>query len=218
MDSNKPSFQPSSLLDISRFQDPSLHFPQSQSVVPLAHANHIHQNTFLIDENAPAFTRLFLAGWQHHGLLFQTQSGFVIENDHPYLQCHLLLPLDLLHMAQKVRLRLTQITQYLHVSRRFHLLKINKLRGQGSLQRGKRVATVAAEAVLKDMYGDWELIDEEVRSERRQKFRQENRQARRWLIAASRLSFGALLVCGSQLAQKMYASSPYCLSRHWVNG
>ena len=207
MDPCHPSFEVSSLLDISRFQNPGLHFPQAQTIVPLARANNIHQEKDLIDENAPGFVGLFLLNWQKYGLFFQTQSGSAIENDLS-LRYHTLLPLDLLSMAQRIRLRITQITQYLHMVRRFHLLKIQKLKGQRVSQRGRRVAALAAEIILSEMYSNWECIDEGLRSERRRKFAQENRKARRWLVVASRLSFGALLICGSKLEQKMYDMPP----------
>ena len=207
MDHCHSASEVSSLLDISRFQNPSLHFPQAQSIVPLARTNNMHQAKDLIDDNAPGFVGLFLLNWQKYGLSFQTQSGSVIEND-LCLRHHTLLPLDLLNMAQRIRLRITQITQYLHMVRRFHLLKIQKLRGQRVSQKGKRVAALAAEIILSEMYSDWECIDESLRSERRRKFSQQNRQARRWLVLASRLSFGALLICGSKLEQKMYDMPP----------
>lgn len=203
MNSHPLSFEASSLLDISRFQDPALHFPQAQKIAPLAKVNNIHQENGIINDNAPGFIGIFLSNWQKCGLSFETQSGSVIEND-LCLRSHKLLPLDLLNMAQRVRLRLTQIIQYLHMVRRFHLLKIQKLRGQRGSQKGRRVTALAAELFLSETYSDWEHIAEGSRSERRRRFGQENRQARRWLIAASRLSFGALLICGNQLEQKMY--------------
>ena len=207
MDHCHSASEVSSLLDISRFQNPSLHFPQAQSIVPLARTNNMHQAKDLIDDNAPGFVGLFLLNWQKYGLSFQTQSGSVIEND-LCLRHHTLLPLDLLNMAQRIRLRINQIIQYLHMVRRFHILKIQKSRGQRVSQRGKRVAALAAEIILSEMYSDWECIDEGLQSERRQKFSQQNRQARRWLVLASRLSFGALLICGSKLEQKMYDMPP----------
>lgn len=51
------------------------------------------------------------------------KSGSVIENDLGR-RYHTFLPLDLLNMAQRIRLRLTQITQYLHMVRHFHLHEI----------------------------------------------------------------------------------------------
>lgn len=203
MNSHPTSFEASSLLGISRFQNPGLHFPQAQKIAPLARVNNIHQGKDIIDDNAPGFIGLFLFNWQKCGLFFKTQSGSVIEND-LHLRSHKLLPFDLLSMAQRVRLRLTQIIQYLHMVRRFHLLKIQKLRGQRGSQKGRRVTALATELILSETYSDWEHIAEGSWSQRRRRFGQENRQARRWLIAASRLSFGALLICGNQLEQKMY--------------
>ena len=207
MDHCHSASEVSSLLDISRFQNPSPHFPQAQTIVPLARTNNMHQAKDLIDDNAPGFVSLFLLNWQKYGLSFQTPSGSVIEND-LCLRYHTLLPLDLLNMAQRIRLRINQIIQYLHMVRRFHILKIQKSRGQRVSQRGKRVAALAAEIILSEMYSDWECIDEGLQSERRQKFSQQNRQARRWLVLASRLSFGALLICGCKLEQKMYGMPP----------
>lgn len=198
------SFETSPLLDISRFQDPGLHFPQAQAIAPLAKVNNIHQEKDLIDDNAPGFIGLFLSNWQKYGLFFETKPGSVIENDLCFRH-NKLIPLDLLDMAQRVRLRLTQIIQYLHMIRRFHLLKIQKLKRQIVTQKGMCATTLAAELILSEMYSDWEHINENLRSERRQRFGQDNRQARRWLIAASRLSFGVLLICGNQLEQKMYS-------------
>lgn len=203
MDFHHLSFETSSLLDISRFQNPNLHFPQAQTIAPLTKVNNIQQARDLIDDNAPGFVGLFLYSWQKYGLSFQTQSGSVIEND-LCLRYHTLFPLDLLNMAQRARLRLTQITQYLHMVRRFHLLKIQRLRGERVSQRGRSITALATDLILSEMYNDWERVDESLRSERRRKFGQENRQARRWLIAASRLSYGALLICGKQLEQKLY--------------
>ena len=72
MDSCHSASEVSSLLDISRFQNPSLHFPQAQSLVPLARVNNMHQAKDLVDENAPGFVSLFLSNWQKYGLSFQT--------------------------------------------------------------------------------------------------------------------------------------------------
>ena len=207
MDFRHLSSETSSLLEISRFQNPSLHFPQAQTIAPVTKVNNIQQAKDLIDDNAPGFVGLFLLNWQKYGLSFQTQSGSVIEND-LCLRYHTLLPLDLLTMAQRARLRLTQISHYLHMVRRFHLLKIQKLKDKSVSKRGRSISALAAELILSEIYNDWESIDESLQSERKRKFGQENRQARRWLIAASRLSYGALLICGKQLEQKLYDIPP----------
>ena len=72
MDSCHSASEVSSLLEISRFQNPSLHFPQAQSLVPLVRVNNMHQAKDLVDENAPGFVSLFLSNWQKYGLSFQT--------------------------------------------------------------------------------------------------------------------------------------------------
>ena len=102
------------------------------------------------------------------------------------------------------------------MDRSFHLLKIQKSRGQRVSQRGQRVATLAVEIILSEMYSNWECIDESLWNECRQKFSQQNWQARRWLVLASRLSFGALLICGSKLEQKMYGMPWSLFQLDWL--
>ncbi|KAF5861168.1 hypothetical protein ETB97_000542 [Aspergillus alliaceus] len=107
-------------------------------------------------------------------------------------------------MAQDVYSRLFQIIQYLQVIRRMHLLKLEKKRGQRISQRPRqRVDGLAISLTLAEIYKDWDTVGEPSRSARKQRFRKENRLARRWLLVAARLSFGVLLICSKQLEREI---------------
>ncbi|GFF89639.1 hypothetical protein IFM61392_09741 [Aspergillus lentulus] len=52
---------------------------------------------------------------------------------------------------------------------------------------------------MRRIYADWDDVKSEVRCNRRRQYLKENRHAKRWLLAASKLSFGVLLVAGKRL-------------------
>ncbi|KAF4182509.1 hypothetical protein CNMCM8694_000245 [Aspergillus lentulus] len=52
---------------------------------------------------------------------------------------------------------------------------------------------------MRRIYADWDDVKSEVRCSRRRQYLKENRHAKRWLLAASKLSFGVLLVAGKRL-------------------
>ncbi|KAE8397425.1 hypothetical protein BDV37DRAFT_265623 [Aspergillus pseudonomiae] len=85
-----------------------------------------------------------------------------------------------------------------------HLLKLEKKRGQRISQRPRqRVDGLAISLTLAEIYKDWDTVGEQSRSARKQRFRKENRLARRWLLVTARLSFGVLLICSKQLEREM---------------
>jgi hypothetical protein len=176
----------------------------STSAMPIVGISAIQTAKDLIDSRALGFLRIFLPSWEKYGLFSNTPGPYGSEGK-PRNEYDTLYPLAHLHMAQEVYLRLFQIVQYLHVIRRMHLLKLERMRGQRiSQKRGQRVDGLAINLTLAEMYGDWETVEDESRSARKLRFRKENRLARRWLSVATRLSFGALLVCSKKLEREMY--------------
>ncbi|PYI13433.1 hypothetical protein BO99DRAFT_295953, partial [Aspergillus violaceofuscus CBS 115571] len=61
--------------------------------------------------------------------------------------------------------------------------------------------SLAMESLLSNIYMDWDELDGLSQSALKQKLRKANKQARRWLLIASRLSFGVLLI-GSRLFER----------------
>ncbi|KAF5855247.1 hypothetical protein ETB97_009566 [Aspergillus alliaceus] len=193
MDSTQAALPEPSLLEVFRFQCPNAYFMSSTSAMPIVGISVIQYAKDLIDSRAPGFLRIFLPSWEKYG-----------SEGKPRNEYDTLYPLAHLHMAQEVYLRLFQIVQYLHVIRRMHLLKLERMRGQRiSQKRGQRIDGLAINLTLAEMYSDWETVREESRSARKLRFRKENRLARRWLLVAFRLSFGALLVCSKKLEREI---------------
>ncbi|KAE8308580.1 hypothetical protein RU639_013147 [Aspergillus parasiticus] len=203
MDSSQPALPEPSLLEIFRFQCPNVYFKSSPSDMPIGGISVIESANDLIDSRAPGFLRISLPSWENYGLFSNSPLPYGSEGK-PRNEYDTLYPLAHLRMAQEVYLRLFQIVQYLHVIRRMHLLKLERVRGQRiSQKRGQRVDGLAINLTLAEMYSDWETVEEELRSVRKLQFRKENRLARRWLLVATRLSFGALLICSKKLEREI---------------
>ncbi|PYH98936.1 hypothetical protein BO71DRAFT_280936, partial [Aspergillus ellipticus CBS 707.79] len=61
--------------------------------------------------------------------------------------------------------------------------------------------SLAMESLLSNIYVNWDELDGLSQSAHKQKLKKANKQARRWLLIASRLSFGVLLI-GSRLFER----------------
>ncbi|KAL4924635.1 uncharacterized protein BDV17DRAFT_274157 [Aspergillus undulatus] len=159
----------------------------------------------MIDDCSAEFLRLYLYTWQQDGLSPMLKRWPDVPDSD--FQQPTIIPLHILKFAQKIQYRLVQIGQYLQLVKRIHQLKIEKKRAPNTRSlRGQRVDSLASVLLLKELYHDWDLIDEKLQAERRLRFRRENREARKWLLAASRLSFGVLMICGKQLEKQLYGS------------
>ncbi|KAB8069694.1 hypothetical protein BDV29DRAFT_194673 [Aspergillus leporis] len=200
MNSSQQVLPELSLLEIFRFQCPNAYFMNTTETTPIVGFQHARD---LIDSRAPGFIRIFLPYWEKDDP-FSTTRGAYASTGSPTDECGTLFPLALLHMAQEVYSRLFQIIQYLQVIRRMHLLKLEKKRGQRISQRPRqRVDGLAMSLTLAEIYKDWDTVGEQAQTARKQRFRKENRLARRWLLVAARLSFGVLLICSKQLEREM---------------
>ncbi|KAE8371409.1 hypothetical protein BDV26DRAFT_276125 [Aspergillus bertholletiae] len=102
-------------------------------------------------------------------------------------------------MAQRTSFRLAQVFQYLYFLEWVKNTKAARFRGSNSIcSIGQRTESFTVDSIMKILYTDWDTIDNRVRDERRRKYRRENRQAKRWILVASKLSFGVLLVASKQ--------------------
>jgi uncharacterized protein involved in copper resistance len=192
--------QEPSLLEILQFQYPNVLSAQSMGA---DHANvpTIQSVKDLIDVRTTVFLQNFLPGWQDSGLLGH-MSHAPPKVKTPKAGNNILVPLEALSMAQEVCLRLTQIVQYLHLVKGIYLLRIDRIRGkQTSNYRGQRLDSLAMESLLSNIYVNWDELDGLSQSAHKQKLKKANKQARRWLLIASRLSFGVLLI-GSRLFER----------------
>ncbi|PWY96033.1 hypothetical protein BO94DRAFT_581172 [Aspergillus sclerotioniger CBS 115572] len=107
-------------------------------------------------------------------------------------------------MAQKVESRLAQIIQYLHFLKHLSLIKVAKAQDQGpKYAPGHRASSFVVDYFMKTMHVDWDDIDERERTECRRRYLRKNRQARRWILVASKLTFGILLVPSKLLESKV---------------
>jgi hypothetical protein len=192
------------LLDISRFENPSLHFPQSQTILTAAKPDDLRRTQDLIDHRAPDFVQHYLPSWQQHGIFSTLRSCL----DEETLQQPTTIPLHILRFAQETQYRLVQISQYLQLVRRIHLLKIERKKALNPhWQKGQRVDSLASTILMREIHHDWDTLDDKLQAEMRLRFRRENREARKWLLAASRLSFGVLIISGRTLEKRLYDTS-----------
>jgi hypothetical protein len=192
------------LLDISRFENPSLHFPQSQTILTAAKPDDLRGTQDLIDHRAPDFVQHYLPSWQQHGIFSTLRSCL----DEETLQQPTTIPLHILRFAQETQYRLVQISQYLQLVRRIHLLKIERKKALNPhWQKGQRVDSLASTILMREIHHDWDTLDDKLQAEMRLRFRRENREARKWLLAASRLSFGVLIISGRTLEKRLYDTS-----------
>ncbi|KAL4781058.1 hypothetical protein BJX76DRAFT_336308 [Aspergillus varians] len=198
---NQSGLPEPSLLDISRFETPSLHFTQSQTIVTTAILDSFINVKDMVDERSPDLLQVYLHGWQQSGL-FLTLQPWVDDEIH---QQTAIIPLHILRFAQDIQYRFAQIRQYLQFIRTIHLLKIERKRAPNARPRtGERVDSLASILLLKELYHDWDTTSERVQADRRLRLRKDNRDARKWLLAASRLSFGVLMLCGKPLEKQMF--------------
>ncbi|KAL4744732.1 uncharacterized protein BDW70DRAFT_164826 [Aspergillus foveolatus] len=192
-----------SLLDISRFETPSLHFKQSQTITTTTERDTSINIKDLIDDRSTEFLQLYFHNWQQDGLFSTLKSWSDVRNGEP-LQQPTVIPLHILRFAQEIQFRLVQIGQYLQLVKRMHQLKIERKKAPNArLQKGQRVDSLASILLLKELYQDWDTVDEKLQADRRLRFRKQNREARKWLLAASRLSFGFLVICGKTLENQL---------------
>lgn len=78
-----------------------------------------------------------------------------------------------------------------------HQLKIKRKKAPNTRpQKGQRVDLLAPVLLLRELYQDWDSIDKKLQADRRLQFRKQNWEPRKWLLAASQLSFGVLITCG----------------------
>lgn len=157
----------------------------------------------LVHKSSSAFLRLYLPVWQDYGVFLPATSNIPVRYDTSGTGYY--LPISLLNIAQKVESRLAIIIQYLHFLKRLSIVKAAKTQEQGpKYAPGHRASSFVVDYTMKAMHVDWNTIDEREQIERRRRYLRENRQARRWLLVALRLSFGILLIPSKTLERKVY--------------
>jgi hypothetical protein len=165
--------------------------------------NLIPHQSELIHHCSPAFLQIYLPFWQKHGFLFQETLGTVVDYD----PCPLMdvCDLQLLAMAQRVRFCLIRLMHYMGFTESMHSENSPKLQNaeQTHAPAQNRKFSVT-ETSMRRIYADWDDVKREVRCNRRRQYLKENRHAKRWLLAASKLSFGVILVAGKRLESHLY--------------
>jgi hypothetical protein len=181
---------------VVRAKRPCLRPPgEVQSLIP-------HQSD-LIHHCSASFLQIYLPFWQKHGFIFHGTVGTVVDYD-PCPSTDV-CDLELLAMAQRVRFRLIRLMRYMGFTESIHSESSTKLKNaeQTHSHAQNRIFSVT-ESTMRRIYADWDDVKSEVRCNRRRQYLKENRHAKRWLLAASKLSFGVLLVAGKRLESHLY--------------
>jgi hypothetical protein len=137
-----------SLLDISRFETPSLHFSQFQTIAITAKLYGIRGVENTIDNRSADFLQLFLHSWQRDGL-FSTLKSRPVDQNSEALQQPAITPLHISRFAQETQYRLSLVEQYLQLVKRIRRLNKERKRAPNAqLKRGERVNYLGAILVL----------------------------------------------------------------------